>query len=180
MKDMQRQRVYDAEEAAFGASSTELTVEEMQRLIDKWVASKTLQRRYPRANLPLKVTDGRSRRRGGYHRVWYGPDEIRMPRRTRTKWYLLHELAHALSWSQDQPAHGWQFAECYLYLVRVYLGKGAEEKLRQQFKAHKVRSRAPRKRIMTDQQREAARQRMLAMHAARQQAARCRGLDEAA
>jgi hypothetical protein len=160
-RDTQRQRLYDAERDAFGRTADGYTVEQMQALIDKWRSSKTLCKRYPRAKLPVKVTDGRSRRRGAYS---YG--KIAMPRAARSKRYLLHELAHHLV--IEGPAHGWQYAECYLYLVRVFMGRSAEEALKREFKAHRVRFRAPRRSTMTDAQREAARQRMLAMHAERQ------------
>ena len=83
---------------------------------------------------------------------------------------MLHELAHALTYSRELAPHGWEFCECYLYLVRIYLGRAAEAKLRQEFKARKVRHRQPRKRTMTEAQREAARQRMVAWHAAKQAA----------
>lgn len=165
---MQRQKVYNAEVAAFGQAEDQgYSVADMQAMVNKWCASAVVRRRYPRAITPPTVTDGRSRRRGAYKAGWH---EIAMPRHARTKWYLLHELAHALTYSRLEAGHGWRFAECYLYLVRVYLGKGAEEKLRAQFKAHRVKHRRPRKRVMTTAQREAARQRMLAWHAERKAA----------
>jgi len=165
---MQRQKVYNAEVAAFGPARDDgYSVAEMQAMVDKWLASAVVRRRYPMAAHKVTVTDGRSRRRGGYKAGWH---EIAMPRATRTKWYLLHEVAHALTFNRLEPGHGWRFAECYLYLVRVYLGKGAEEKLRGQFKAHRVKHRRPRKRVMTAAQREAARQRMLDWHAERRAA----------
>jgi putative metallohydrolase (TIGR04338 family) len=175
-RDTQRQRVYDAETAAFGRDSEEMTLAECQAFVDKCLSSAWLRKRFPRAAEPVEVRDGRSRRRAGYGpgamylvlgspRIVTRPNIITMPRWTRSKWQLLHELAHHLS--RHEPAHGWQFAECYLYLVRVFLGRGREEMLKEQFKAHRVRFREPRERRMTQEQREAARQRMLAMHAAR-------------
>jgi putative metallohydrolase (TIGR04338 family) len=139
-----------------------LSVPEMQALINKWCSSKVLQRRYPRAARPPRVTDGRSRRRGGA----YGR-ELRMPRSTRNKPYLLHELAHYLVPAAGRPAHGWEYAECYLYLVRVFLGKASEEALRREFKTGHVRYREPRRSTMTPEQRQLARERMLAWHAAK-------------
>lgn len=171
-RDTQRQKVYDAERAAFGGSKPEgYSIAEMQQLIDKWRSSKVLQRHYPRATRPLRVADGRGRRRACFAPMGlFHDDELRMPRWSRKKWVLLHEFAHALTYSSARAWHGWEFCECYLYLVRVYIGRGAEEKLAREFKAHHVKYRKPRKRQMTEAQREAARQRMLAMHAERKAA----------
>jgi putative metallohydrolase (TIGR04338 family) len=165
-RDTQRKKVYDAEDAAFDKSkSEELSVLECQAFIDKCLSSKVLQRKYPRAARRgyFKVADGRGRRRACYAP---GYEELRIPRWARSRWILLHELAHGLTYP-SQPWHGWKFCECYLYLVRVFLGRGAEEILKTEFKARRVKFREPRKRQMTDEQRQAARERMLAWHAAK-------------
>lgn len=162
-RDSQRKRVYDAERAAFpGMFDGHLSVSEMQALIDKWCSSRVLQRRYPKAERPPTVADGRGRRRGGHV-----GRELRMPRMTRTKPYLLHELAHHLTHRSDRASHGWEYAECMLYLVRVFLGLGASKTLEATYKAHRVKYRQPRKRQLTEEQRQAARERMLAWHAER-------------
>lgn len=172
VRDSQQSKVYASEVAAFGrAPSAEFAVPEMQALVDKWCAGSEVRKRYARANLKYTVTDGRSRRRGGYSE---GSRSIAMPRATRTHWYLLHELAHALTSGPNyaqSASHGWEFCECFLYLVRVYMGRGAAETLEREFKNHKVRYKPPRTRTMTDEQREAARQRMLAYHRDRDQVA---------
>jgi putative metallohydrolase (TIGR04338 family) len=166
MRDMQRQKLYDAEEIAFGQAKETMTLHEAQALVDRVLASKVIRRQYPRAIYRLGVEDGRSRRRGGYFARW-DASVIRLPRRTRCKWYVLHEIAHHLSYDRREPAHGWQFAACYLHLVRVYMGKSSEQALKDAFKLKRVRYRKPRSRTMTDEQRQAARERMLAWHAKR-------------
>jgi hypothetical protein len=67
-RDTQRQKVYDAEDRAFGRNKPAdgLSVEQMQALVDKWGQSKLLRRRYPRAGQPVRITDGRGRRRASY------------------------------------------------------------------------------------------------------------------
>lgn len=163
---MQRQRVYDAENAAFDKSkpSEGLSVAECQAFVDKCCSSRVLQRRYPGAAHPPTVKDGRGRRKACYMPVYH---ELRIPRWSRSRWILLHELAHALVYGRRGATHGWEFAECYLYLVRVFLGRSAEDQLKAEFKAKRVRYREPRKRQMSEAQRQAARERMLAYHAAK-------------
>lgn len=166
-RDGQRQKLYDAEAQAFGTSSEQMTIPEIEALVAKVLGSKAILEEYPGASFPLAVTDGRSRRRGGYVFRPFGVSEIRMPKWTRSKWYVLHEIAHHLTWHRERPAHSWQFCACYLHLVRVYMGRGAEADLLAGYKAKKVRHKPPRTRAMSDEQREAARQRMIDMHARR-------------
>jgi putative metallohydrolase (TIGR04338 family) len=162
-RDSQRSKVYAAEQAAFpNIHNGHLTVPEMQALIDKWCSSAVLQRKYPRAAMVPLVTDGRGRRKGGYRS---STCELRMPRFARTKPYLLHELAHHLTHHPARACHGWEYAECMLYLVRVFISRSASETLATTYRAHKVKHRAPRTRQMTVAQRQAARERMLAYHA---------------
>jgi putative metallohydrolase (TIGR04338 family) len=165
MRDTQRQKLYDAEGLAFGEAEAEMTLDECQALVDKVLASKVIQRKYRRAQYQLTVTDGRSRRSGGYFAGW-DDSTIALPRWARQKWVVLHETAHHLAHGPDAAGHGWQFAACYLYLVRVYMGKGQEQALMAAFKAKRVRFREPRTRTMSETQRQAARERMLVMHAA--------------
>jgi putative metallohydrolase (TIGR04338 family) len=169
-RDSQRGKVYAAENAAFDKSKSEdLSVAECQAFIDKCLNSKGLQSKYPKATRRYKVTDGRGRRTACYAPLI---NQLRVPRWARSRWVLLHELAHALvfSFSDSHAPHGWEFCECYLYLVRVFLGRWAEDALKAEFKARRVRYRPPRKRQMSDEQRQAARERMLAYHAAKEAA----------
>lgn len=77
---------------------------------------------------------------------------------------MLHEMAHCLVDESVWPApawHSWEFVECYLWLVRIYMGRHVEQALLAEFKKRNVKHRPPRTRAMTDEQREAARQRMI-------------------
>jgi putative metallohydrolase (TIGR04338 family) len=173
-RDSQRSKVYAAERAAFPQRNENLTTAEAQAIIDKWSSSAYLRKRYPRAAYPLEVRDGRGRRNAAYlgH---YSPSEngylshgryaIAIPKWGRSKWVLAHEFAHHLVGMRDGAWHDWKFVEAYLYVVRVFLGKGTEETLKAEMKARRVKWRKPVKRQMTDEQRQAARERMLAMHA---------------
>lgn len=155
-RDSQRSKLYAAERRAFASDEPmpEMSVETMQALIDKWASSKVMQRRYPRARRRCVVRAGRG---ASYVPLYYA---ITMPRWGRSRrWVLVHEYAHHLA-PTDVAAHGWQFCEAYLYLVRVVIGKQAEERLKAEFKAGKVRYRKPVKRQMTEAQKQAARERM--------------------
>lgn len=172
VRDSQRQKVYDAEHDAFDKNKTEgMSLEEIEALVQKVWSGKRVQAKYRRATtrrIP-EVTDGRSRRTACFDPGLF-EDELKFPRWSRSKWIVLHELAHALTFNRSQAWHGWEFCECYLYLVRVYMGRPSEERLKAEFKKRKVRFKEPRKRNMSPEQREAARQRMLAFHAARETA----------
>lgn len=166
-RDSQRSKIYAAEDAAFNRGFSEgLTVGECQAIVDKVLASRTVRERYPRADLPVLVADGRGRRSACYAATRYGRPTLCIPRSLRSKWVVLHELAHHLTHKRGVP-HGWEFAECFLYLVRVFIGRHAEARLKQEMKARRVKYAPPRRSTMTDDQREAARQRMLAINAAR-------------
>lgn len=137
MRDSCRQRVYDAENEVFGDSSEQMTVKEMQEFVNRVLSSKKIQKRYRRARYKPTVTDGRGRRRGGYT-PGYNHAEIKMPKFTRSKWYLIHELAHHLSYCLHEPWHGPKFCEAYIHLVSVYIGKDEAKALRAAFRSRNV------------------------------------------
>jgi putative metallohydrolase (TIGR04338 family) len=149
-RDFQKGKLYKAERIALGhtGDGSELaTVEAVQAFVDKVLASAWTRRTFPQCRTRVTVLDGRGRRaacsEGG---------AIRMPRWSRSRWVTLHELAHEIydrtsagaMARKGAAAHGWQFAERYLLLVRHFLGAEAHEKLRAAFKAHRVRYSAPR------------------------------------
>jgi putative metallohydrolase (TIGR04338 family) len=124
---------------------------------------------------PVKVKDGRGRRNAC---AWI--NQIEMPCALRTKWVVLHELAHVICdrvegemrYQEHTPGHGWRFAEIYLYLVKTHLvkthlGQDRHDALKAAFKAHHVRFRKPVRRIMTPEQRAACCARLALARAAR-------------
>lgn len=188
-RDSQRQRVYDAEQRAWGwwyvPKSELLTVKECQAFIDKILASKWLanqddmrmqlslvQRKGGVAVIPgrgaanASVDDRYGESNGWLVRVSARPS-ISVGVQARQKVVLCHELAHILQPS-GSTAHGWEFCDVYLRLVRHFLGKESHDKLKAEFKAGGVRFTKPRaKRQLTPQQREAATARLAAARAAR-------------
>lgn len=140
-RDMQRQRVYDAEVSAFGESTCEFdSLGGVEAFVERALARQSIRRRYPRAEWEIEVRDGRGRRRGGGN-----IGHITMPKWTRSRWYVLHELAHTLTVRPDEAWHGWRFCACYLDLVGAMLGAEAKRQLRDQFKAGRVRYTRPRR-----------------------------------
>lgn len=158
-RDNQRSKVYTAENAAFRghpeANEPLPTVEDIERFVRHVWDLKRVQGAFPKAVVQWRqpvVKDGRRRRRACGARGF-----ISMPRRLRVKWIVLHELAHTISLRDNChiAAHGWEFSNTYLTLVRLVLGVEAHDLLKAQFKAHRVRYREPRKRAPMSPERRA-------------------------
>lgn len=171
-RDTQRKKVYQAEGAAFAKDSeanVELsTVADIEKFVNHVFSMKRVQKAFPRAfgnwDTP-SVGDGRARRRAGGN--VYG---IHMPKWSRCKWIVLHELAHTISLRVDSRIafHGWEYCETYLLLVRYVLGLESYNRLKDSFKSHRIKFRAPRKRReITTEQRVALIERMAIARAAK-------------
>lgn len=89
----------------------------------------------------IQVRDGRARRSACGSRLGY----IKMPRWSRTKWIVLHEIAHVVQ--TEWPAHGRQFARIYLDLVRRFIAPEAAQELKRAYIEKHVRS--SKKRVAT-------------------------------
>lgn len=170
-RDSQRSKVYRSEDVLpvtqlNGKLPRDTELAEVQAFVDHITASKTwrkvcLKHHGIASARTVTVKDGRGRQRG-----WGGPHSIMMPRWTRYKSYVLHELSHtAVCWAQDSAAHGWRFCDAYLTLVARFLGANQRDRLKQAYKDNRVRFRPKIKRNVSPEQREATRQRMLAFHA---------------
>lgn len=96
----------------------------------------------------------------------------------RCKMVVLHELAHVLKQREDyaaklgidpewrtrkgyRAAHGWRWAMIYLRLVLWFIGRDAHDRLKREFKSHRVRFRPPRH--LTSEQRLALANRLRRM-----------------
>lgn len=161
-RDTQRSKVYKAERVAFEghveANEVLPAVEDIERFVRHVWSLKRVQDAFPRAVVEWRlgrpaVHDGRGRKSAcgamGF---------ISMPVWSRKKWVVLHELAHVISRRTDCyiAGHGWEYAACYLLLVRYVLGVDAHDRLKAEFKAHRVRFREPRKRAPLSPERRAA------------------------
>lgn len=171
-RDSQRGKLYTAESKAFEGAPVDLPeVEDIERYVAHIGNLGRVKESFPELGWrPITVGDGRRRRSaGGDARGIY------MPRWSRKRWVVLHELGHTIMDRRYRNAtgHGWQYAEVYLTLVRHVMGVDAHDRLRDQFKAHRVRYRKPRERApMSPEQRAILAERLrLARETKLQQAA---------
>lgn len=161
-RDSQRSKVYSAENDLYGDMTlpAPMTVPECQVYVNKVLDRKRVIKRFGKRRSTVVNTPGRS----SY--VYGGSSTLHMTKHHRQyPMAVLHELAHALS-----PAgamHNHEFAANYLFLVREVLGVEMAEKLKAQFKANRVRFAPKRTRNITDEQRAALRERLVAARAAR-------------
>lgn len=151
-RDAQRQRLYGAEHLVFGDGSPDLPpsmgVEPAQRFIARIIASKWMRKHYPAAVIgwwPKAMVGvvGGNGNNADAKRIMvtlYG---------RRRRWLLLHELAHVIEWrtypSGTTSAHGREFTNIYLALIRKWLGEAQYKTLRETFRINRVRYNLPRK-----------------------------------
>lgn len=184
LRDSQRKKVYRAEEAVNGPKP--ILFESMEEMV-AWVDSITASawwgqyqieatrpimptsdqfRMYgsPRArHLKITITDGRRRLSAC---AYSHTGKIAMPRWSRSKLIVLHEIAHCITY--ERPSHGRQFARNYLELVLKFLGKSVYKELMASFKKHGVKFRRERpKKVRTPEEIEAFRAKVAAWRATR-------------
>lgn len=152
MRDSQRSKVYKAERACgyFHTRRIEV-VSDIQAWLDKitgsaWYKKYKLVRtdgenrglpfgKYSQPyfrNPNIKVLDGRGRRSACATNGW-----MKLPKWSRTKLIILHEMAHAIQ--IERPGHGRQFCMIYLDLVKRWIGIECYRALRASFRKHKVK-----------------------------------------
>ena len=132
-RDSQRKKVYDSENAAFLDMFKQefITLEECKAFVDivtnskYWLKHKGYKRFY--------LKDGR-----GTRSAWYchPKREINLPKWSRNKKAIIHELAHALTHKTHGggvPSHGRFFCTHYIALMQELLGDDEALKLWQQF-----------------------------------------------
>lgn len=137
-RDSQRSRLYTAEEVLKPLSKRYAEMPELEAFVKRVAARSTLLRWYPELARPIRVGDGRMRRRAGGDR--YG---IYMPRWSRCTYVILHELSHMIAerkfGSDVVPWHGPEFCRIYGNLVGNVMGQEAWRTLRASFKKHRVK-----------------------------------------
>ena len=122
----QAKRLYAAEELSGIKYGDALTLKECQKFVDKVIARKYVLEAYGiQAKRPITVLDGRGRRKA-CATFYYGQRAIKLPRWARTRYVILHEVAHHLT---DLNGHKAEFASCLLDLVRHFMGKESAEAL---------------------------------------------------
>ena len=162
VRDSQRKKLYRAEwKAFFGTEKYEedhtphsldfQTVSECQKYVDHVTASDT----WKALDIWVEhvgVKDGRGRRKAGADSEG---DTILLPKWSRVRWVILHELAHIANdylynfeveengdiseiYEESAP-HGPQYAGVYAYLVRRLLGDKTYRSLLQSFEEYRVK-----------------------------------------
>lgn len=118
-RDFQRTKLYHWEDATLGYSAQPLDFETSKAFaLHVWdmmqghPLSKTKKKSHP------KITDGRRSRSGMYFPATH---RIRLPKRARRGWYIIHEVAHALLPATKTAAwHGSEFCALYAYMLQRF------------------------------------------------------------
>ena len=157
-RDSQRSKVYKAENMAFCADNRERheSVEAVITRLNSWISQSWFRSKWQVRK--VGVYDGRGSRRAKFLRntLLKIGDELVLcavfsfPKWSRMEWVMIHELAHAVT-PGHVAAHGREFCQNYLLLVRHYLGAAAERRLKIYFRKHRVKYKP--KRVMTEEQR---------------------------
>ena len=173
MRDSQRSKVYAAEKIAFDWKYGELdprfdvgSIEGAQAIAEAVWTSRTILDEYDATrarNVPI-IKQAHGKRKNGCY--WHERNEIHLARVCGLKWYVLHEVAHALvPESEDRAAHSHEWVACYLDLVRVFMGKRYAEALIEAFKIKRVQYKPKRAYTISAEERERRSARASAMHA---------------
>jgi putative metallohydrolase (TIGR04338 family) len=168
LRDSQRSKVYKAERVLLRFAKPLREVSDVERYLKKELKRKAITSRYPDAADAFRVKDGRGTRRA----LAYGDHTISIPLWARNEAIVLHEAAHVITTrhinTRQAAAHGWQFCEALLVLVRFIMGAEAHDALKKSFKDNKVRFTKPRERKpLTDEQRAVLAARLAAARAAK-------------
>lgn len=108
MKDFQRSKVYAWENEEYMWDDQLLSLEECQKLVNEnFMIDRVL------------VTDGRGRRSAC---AAINKMEIRLPRSSRKKWIVLHEIAHFFGMDN----HGPKFMKAYIKLLSKYYNRSED------------------------------------------------------
>jgi putative metallohydrolase (TIGR04338 family) len=161
LRDSQRGKVYKAERILNShpkAMERFETIPEVDVFVKKVLGSSYTRKHFARLN-SLTISDGRGRRNASA----YGYREISLPRWARTRWTILHELAHIYASYKYKrvdiaiAAHGREFCKIYLQLVQHFISKEAADILKKSFREHRVKYQIRKPRVITPEQREALR-----------------------
>lgn len=121
----QASRLYAAEELSGIKYGDALTLKECQKFVDKVIARKYVVESY-RTLHKVTVLDGRGRRSACATNHYEEGRAIKLPKWSRNRYVILHEVAHHLTFLDGHKA---EFASCLLDLVRHFMGKESAEAL---------------------------------------------------
>lgn len=133
-RDVQRQRVYNAERALHNYTQT-IPNSQLQKFVDDALDKRAVRARWPHAQVEVVL------KRGGKaygYRYGGGSGRITLPLFSRNPAIILHEVAHVLTPNTYQ-SHGPEFAGVLLFLVKTVMGTDAAAELRKSFKEERAR-----------------------------------------
>lgn len=159
LRDSQKGKVYRSEGVLRKFATSLPSVFDVEKFCDKVTSSCWTQKHFGPRN-KVVVKDGRGTR-NAFARSWM----INIPLWARSSDIVLHELAHVFV--QRKPPHGPLFAAAYLKLVKHFMGKEAHTALKQAFRKNRVKTKIRAKRILTNEQKEILRERMVKARAAK-------------
>ena len=157
-RDSQRGKLYRAERelADLDEKIGKGTIAEAEAYVVSVWNTRWMRDHFPLAQLHAepRVVDGRGTRRatGSLYR-------LNLPRWSRTKLVVLHEIAHAVTpnWC---AAHGREFAANFIKLVQHYMGVETARALKQAFRANGVKY--TKKRKISERRRQELREQLAA------------------
>lgn len=137
-RDTQRARLYRAEKPSGGLHPRPEfdRAREVQAWVNRITRSRWWRGRFPRCGW-INVKDGRGRRVACGTRYW-NHGEVRLPRWSRSRLVILHEVAHCVQ-PRGTASHGPEFARLYLDLVRRWIGPEEAARLREGMRRERVR-----------------------------------------
>ena len=146
MRDFQRQKVYDAEDTAFPEfrEEVELTPKELEEYFyslynSKFVTNLRKLKHVLEPHPDFKLNFGDER----HKLATANSGEATFPFTTRNKYFVIHELAHVLTYdgdgSKSVSPHGREYCDIYLKLVLQFLGDEHHTELLTQFIVHNVK-----------------------------------------
>ena len=164
-RDSQRSKVYAAESATheWRTSQTAMSIEECDAFAHKVLRDSIVQRHFPLAkSMSTSLIVVKSRRRGGCYKPssfnwntgYTTRPTISLGVAARSEWVIIHEIAHAIT-SLDYAWHGPEWVQCYLFLVKRFLGVEAHDKLKANLIEHGVRIKPKAKRAPLSPERKA-------------------------
>lgn len=140
-RDSQRGRVWRAlnslREYRINDLGPRPSVDDVQRFVDGVLADPLVGRHFGESSIAVSHSQGRSGGSGGF-------GVIRVSTRCRQKMFVLQLIAYNLVGLN--AGHGPEFCAAFLVLVRRAMGRAVEQRVREAFKANRVRFRPKRKR----------------------------------
>jgi hypothetical protein len=138
-RDNQRQRVYDAEQAAWakmmpeGKRSYHQTIsnDDLTAFVNGILDKRPVRSRWGARVLRVEFTHDGARA--------HGQHSVRFGKNMRNELIVCHEVAHTLTDGSNEAWHGPEFIGVYLFLVKMVMGPEWAKALSDEFRERRVR-----------------------------------------